>query len=230
MSTSPITPSMWAQTVFTTLLVPALVMGLGGDARWVEGWIFCAWYVFGCAYVVAWLYHNNLDLLVERFRKPGSGGQSSRDKIILGVMFVGFFAWVVLMPLDARRFHWTRWPWPVSLAGAAMLVGASRFLFRAFVDNTFLSPLVRIQAERGQRVVDTGVYALVRHPMYLGATLLFLGAPVALRSGYGLVVGAAIVALTIVRIFEEERVLERDLPGYAAYEQKVRWRLVPGVF
>lgn len=227
---SPITPWMWTQAVMTLALVPAIVLGLGGDTRWVEGWMFCAWYVLGSAYVLWWLYRNNMDLLVERFRGAGAKGQSPRDKIILPIMFLGFFAWIAVMPLDARRHHWTTWPWAVSLAGVALLVVASRFLFRAFADNTFLSPVVRVQDDRGQRVVDTGVYAIVRHPMYLGATCLFLGAPLLLRSAYGLLLGAAIVALTIVRIFEEERVLERELPGYVEYETKVRWRLVPRIF
>lgn len=197
-----ITAFQWAYAGFVLLLVPAIVMGASGDARWIEGWVFSAWYALGSAYVLVWLNRHNPALLAERFRQTGAKDQSARDKIILPIMVGGFFSWMIVMPLDASRYHWTRWPWAVSLVGAVLLVGASHFLFRAFKDNTFLSPLVRVQTERAHRVIDTGVYAIVRHPMYLGATFLFVGAPLLLRSRYGVIVGFSIVALTVLRIFE----------------------------
>ncbi len=135
------------------------------------------------------------------------------------------------MPLDARRFAWTP---PLSLAlkaaGGALLLASAFFLFRAFHDNTFLSPLVRIQAERKQRVVSTGVYALVRHPMYLGAILMFVGAPLLLGSAIGIGVAAAMTLLLAFRVVGEERVLTDELEGYAEYRKKVRYRLVPLVW
>jgi len=102
--------------------------------------------------------------------------------------------------------------------------------FRAFTDNTFASQLVRVQTERGQHVIDTGVYGFVRHPMYLGGTLVFVGGALLLGSISGLLVALAMVGLMVVRIFGEEKLLARDLEGYGAYREKVRYRLIPHVW
>src|SRR5262249_28034836 len=149
------------------------------------------------------------------------GGQSRRDAIIVGGLALGFIAWIVVPPLDARRFGWTpplpRW---LTLAGGLQLLGATFFFFRSFTDNPFLSPLVRIQAQRRQHVVSSGVYGMVRHPMYLGATMMFLGGPLLLGSGYGLLVGLGLTLLLVVRIRGEEALLARELEGYEAYRQR----------
>src|ERR1035441_4985623 len=92
-----------------------------------------------------------------------------------------------------------------------------KFLFRSFTDNPFLSQLVRIQSERGQHVIDTGVYGLVRHPMYLGADLMFVGGALLLGSAVGLLVGLGLVLLLVLRIFGEEKLLASDLEGYQGY-------------
>jgi protein-S-isoprenylcysteine O-methyltransferase Ste14 len=210
---------------------PALLFVVAGDARWLEGWLFTAWFLGLCATVIVWLYRRDPALLAERYRRPGSGGQKGQDRAVVYVLVVGFAAWIVLMPLDARRFGWTRSS-PVSLraAGGALLLGSAFLLFRAFYDNTFLSPLVRIQAERKQRVVSTGVYGFVRHPMYLGAILMFVGTPLLLGSAIGLAFAAAMTLVLAFRIVGEERVLAGELEGYAEYRQKVRYRLLPFVW
>jgi len=135
------------------------------------------------------------------------------------------------MPLEAKRFGlsagfplWLKFTGGVSLAGSAFL------FFRSYADNTFLSPLVRIQRDREQQVVSTGVYGFVRHPMYLGAILMFFGAPLLLGSWYGLLATLALTALLMVRILGEEEMLARELEGYREYTQKVRYRLFPGIW
>jgi protein-S-isoprenylcysteine O-methyltransferase Ste14 len=204
---------------------------LGGDGRWLEGWLFAAWFLGLCATVIAWLYRKDPALLAERYRRPGSGGQSGADRVVVYALGVGFAAWIVLMALDGRRFQWTRaFSTGVKTAGGALLLASAFLLFRAFHDNTFLSPLVRIQAERKQHVVSTGVYRWVRHPMYLGAILMFAGAPLLVGSATGLAMAAAMTLLLAFRIVVEERVLENDLPGYAEYRRKVRFRLLPLVW
>ena len=208
--------------------LPALMLLLAGDARWIEGWLFAVWFIGLCATVIAWLYVKDPALLAERFRRPGSGGQSHWDRTWVHLMQLGFITWIVIMPLDARRFDWTpSFPWWVKAAGAALLLASSFLLFRAFHDNTFLSPLVRIQEERNQRVVSTGVYGFVRHPMYLGAALLFTGAPLLLGSAVGLAVGGLMTLLLAARIPREERLLTSELDGYTQYRRQVRYRLLP---
>jgi protein-S-isoprenylcysteine O-methyltransferase Ste14 len=217
-------------TALYLLLWPALVLVLGGDLGWVEAWIFDVWFVALCAGTIAWLALKNPALLAERYRTSG-GGQRGWDRFAVAGLVLGFTAWIALMPLDARRFRWSpELPLAVKVLGAAMLLGASFFLFRSFRDNAYLSPLVRIQRERRQAVVSTGVYGFVRHPMYLGATLLFFGGPLLLGSLAGMGVALALTLLLAARIVGEERMLVDELEGYAEYRQRVRYRLVPGVW
>jgi len=210
---------------------PILQLWLSSDWRWVEGWLFGLWFVALCAGCIAWLYRKDPALLAERYRKPGSGGQSRADELIVHGLLFGFVGWIVVPPLDARRFGWTpRLPTWVEAGGALLLLGAAFFLFRSFSDNPFLSPLVRIQPERRQQVVSTGVYGLVRHPMYLGACLMFVGGPLLLGSAWGVLLGLGLVLLLMLRIVGEEKLLARELEGYQAYRRKVRYRLVPRVW
>ena len=207
-----------------------LVLWLSGDWRWVEGWIFVVWWVSFFAFNLLWLRSRDPALLAERFRMPGSGGESRSDlAILIGIKVCGL-AWIVVPALDVR-FGWTpRLPLWCEICGAILLLGGSFPFFRAFTDNTFASQLVRIQSERGQHVIDTGVYGFVRHPMYLGASLVFIGGALLLGSISGLLLGLAMLGLLVVRIFGEEKLLARDLEGYRAYREKVRYRLIPHVW
>ena len=118
----------------------------------------------------------------------------------------------------------------LQVLGIVLLVGSSYLFFRSYVDNTFLSPLVRIQEERKQTVVSTGVYGFVRHPMFLGATLMLMGTPLLLGSIYGLLTGIAVTFLLMGRIIGQEKMLAQELEGYLEYMRRVRYRLVPHVW
>jgi len=208
----------------------ALLLWLSGDWHWVEGWIFGVWWVSSISTMFLWLHFKDPALLAERMRMPGTGGESRADLAILIGIKVGFLAWIVLSALD-RRFGWLpRLPLWSEVCGGILLLAGTFPLFRALADNTFASQLVRIQTERGQHVIDTGVYGFVRHPLYLGGGLWFVGGALLLGSGCGLLIALAIVGLIILRIFGEEKLLTRDLEGYRAYREKVRYRLVPHVW
>ena len=160
----------------------ALMLWLAGDWRWVEGWIFGIWWVCFAAALLLWLPPKDPALLAERMRMPGTGGESRADVAILIGIKVCFLALIIVPALDLR-FHWTRrLPLWSEVCGGILLLGGSFPFFRAFTDNTYASQLVRIQTERGQHVIDTGVYRFVRHPMYLGASLAFVGAALLLGS------------------------------------------------
>lgn len=210
------------------LLFPVLFFVLSGDVAWPEGWIFCIWFIVLCYATILYLYREDPALLEERYKQPGTGNQETWDRFVIYGIMVGFTIWIVIIPLDARRFEWSP-PFPVWLevVGLALLIGSFFLFFRSYTDNTFLSPLVRIQDDRKQQVVSTGVYGLVRHPMYLGGILMFLGAPLLLGSSYGFIAGLALTILLMARIVGEERMLARQLEGYREYMQKVRYRLVP---
>jgi protein-S-isoprenylcysteine O-methyltransferase Ste14 len=156
-------------TFLYILLFPALILVLSGDRIWREGWAFSLWFIVLCYSTILYLYRNNPALLEERYRQPGTGNQEAWDRYVVYGLLVGFIAWIVIMPLDAKRFGWSpAFPLWVQFLGVAGLAGSFFFFFRSYTYNTFLSPLVRIQKDRGQTVVSTGVYGFVRHPMTLG--------------------------------------------------------------
>lgn len=210
------------------LLFPALLLIISGDLLWPAGWIFCFWFILLCFSTILYLYREDPALLDERYKQPGAGNQEGWDKYVVYGIVIGFMLWIVIMPLDAKRFGWSpAFPLWLNVFGGAMLAGSFFLFFRSYTDNTFLSPLVRIQEERKQRVVSTGVYGIVRHPMYLGGILMFFGAPLLVGSGYGLLAGLGLTVLLTARIIKEEEMLGRELDGYREYMQKVRYRLVP---
>ncbi|MDD1683714.1 MAG: isoprenylcysteine carboxylmethyltransferase family protein [Methanoregula sp.] len=215
-------------TFLYILLFPALLLFLSGDLFWPAGWIFCIWFILLCFFTILYLYRNNPALLEERYRQPGSGNQAVWDRYVVYGLVIGFTFWIVIMPLDAKRFGWSPvFPLWLNVLGGAGLAGSFFLFFRSYTDNTFLSPLVRIQEERKQQVVSTGVYGFVRHPMYLGGILMFIGAPLLVGSWYGLLTGLGLTVLLMARITGEEDVLARDLEGYRVYMQNVRYRLIP---
>jgi len=210
---------------------PGLVVALSGDVSWVYGWVFSVWFVVLCLTCVVWLYRKDPALLAERFRPPGTGAQQRWDRYVFGALMLLIAAWFVIMPLDAKRYHWTAsWPDWARAVGAIAMAVSSFLLFRSVTDNTFLSPLVRMQSEREHRLVSTGVYGIVRHPMYLGGLLLMCGAPMFLGSGFGFAIGLLTGLTSVVRIVGEERMLVRELAGYEQYRHQVRYRLVPGIW
>ena len=144
------------------LLLPFLIFLLSGDWLWPEGWVWCIWYLTLCTLVMVYLYRNDPGLLAERFKKPGTSGEKSWDRYLLIGMMVTQFAWIIVMPLDAKRYGWSG-PLPLWLKviGGVGLFACAFFMYRSYTDNTYLSPLVRIQKDRKQKVVSTGVYGFV---------------------------------------------------------------------
>ena len=227
----------WIKTTLFSLAFVAYVFGapplliwLSGDWRWVQGWIFYGTFTALFAVSVIWMLLRDPGLLAERMRWPRRGEESRADMAILLGIKVDAIAWLVAPALD-RRFGWTPLlPLWTAACGGMLLAAGCFLMFRAITDNTFLSQVVRIQSDRGHRLVSTGVYGFVRHPMYLGASLLFVGSALMVGSAAGLLVGAVMTCLIVVRIFGEERVLVGGLEGYPAYREKVRYRLIPGIW
>lgn len=218
-------------TLIYILIFPTLLLSLSGDWLWPEGWIFSIWFIALCFATIIRLYRHDPELLAERYRKPGTGNQVGWDRYVVIGLLAGFVAWIVIMPLDARRYGWTAYfPLWLKALGFTVLLFSFYFFYRSYAENTFSSALVRIQDDRRQRVISTGVYGFVRHPMYLGGALLFIGTPLLLGSMYGLIVGLAMIFLIAGRIAGEEKMLAEELEGYVDYKNKVRYRLFPYIW
>ena len=134
------------------------------------------------------------------------------------------------MPLDAVRFHWSLVPLWLQIAGVLLLLCSFYIFYRTFRENSYLSPVVRIQEDRGQTVISTGPYQYVRHPMYFAFLFFIPGTALLLGSWYGLLWGLLLIGLFAWRAVLEERTLRDELQGYAAYMTQVKYRLVPYVW
>jgi protein-S-isoprenylcysteine O-methyltransferase Ste14 len=212
-------------------MVFALVLFLAvGTVVWLAGWAFLVLFFGFTLTLTLWLLRHNAGLLTERMTGIGKPGQETWDKVFYVVVNVLFLAWLVLMPLDAVRFHWSWMPFFVQVVGALLLLCSFYFFFLVFRENSYLSPAVRVQTERGQTVVSTGPYQYVRHPMYAAAIIFLVGTTLLLGSWYGLLVGLIILVGIAFRAVQEERVLRTELPGYDEYMARVKYRLIPYVW
>jgi protein-S-isoprenylcysteine O-methyltransferase Ste14 len=217
--------------IMTTVTFPLVILWLSGDWRWVEGWIFSLWIVAMILSGMIYMYLKDPALLAERAKAPGPDNQKGWDRYLLTGVYILAIIWLIIMPLDAERFGWSpAFPLWVKVLGGVLLLPSLFLIYRATTDNTFLSTRVRIQTERKQQVVSTGVYGLVRHPLYLGCLLMIFGAPLLLSSVYGLMISLVTVVVLVVRIIGEEKMLVSELAGYEEYRKKVRYRLIPWVW
>jgi protein-S-isoprenylcysteine O-methyltransferase Ste14 len=197
----------------------------------VEGWIFALWMAVMIAFNLIYLYWKDPELLTERTKAPGSGNQKSWDKYVMIFILVIAVLWLVVLPLDAGRYHWSPiFPLWLKIIGGVALVPALYLIERTTIENTFLSTRVRIQTERKQRVITTGVYSFVRHPLYLGCALLMFGAPLLVGSVYGLILSVIGLLVLAGRTVGEEKMLIEELEGYDEYKKKVKYRLIPFVW
>jgi protein-S-isoprenylcysteine O-methyltransferase Ste14 len=220
-----------ANLVMSALFFPALTLLLAGNWRWMEGWLFALWFVAMLEFNIIYVYLKDPALLAERTKAPGSGNQKLWDKYLMGAILVIALLWLVVLPLDAERFHWSpTFPLWLKIVGGVALIPAWYLIERATIDNTYLSTRVRIQSERKQQVINTGVYGFVRHPLYLGCMLMMFGAPFLVGSVYGLILSSIGFLLLVGRILGEEKMLVEELEGYAAYQRKVKYRLIPFVW
>jgi protein-S-isoprenylcysteine O-methyltransferase Ste14 len=216
---------------FYMLIFPVILLSLGGDLRWTEGWFYSIVFYVMCSADLLYLYFKDPALLKERFGSPVQKEQKTWDKVLLMLFFIEFLVWFAIMPLDARRFRWSpEFPLWTRIAGALLLVVALLMVFEALRENTFAAPVVKMQKERGQKVISRGMYGVVRHPMYAGAVLLFLSTPLLLGSVYGLLLGLLLIVTIAARSIGEEAMLKRELEGYPDYMTKVKWRIIPFVF
>ena len=206
------------------LFVPA------GTLTWPAGWIFLLEFSLASALITRWLLRHDPALLEERMKPLIQREQKPWDRRLMAVFLLLWCAWFVVMSLDAVRFGWSEVPLWLQALGAVAIAISMYIMFLIMRANSFAVPVVKIQAERGHRVISDGPYAIVRHPMYGGTLLLVAGIPLLLGSWWGLAFAPVIILLFAIRAVMEERTLMAELPGYADYATRVRYRMIPGVW
>jgi len=204
------------------LFIPA------GRLDWLQAWSF--WVAFTTFLVFYWLWSMRHDPGQLEERSRVGANTKTWDKAILVIYTILLIGMLVLAGLDAGRFHWAPITWIGQAAGwlAGLLAGS--LIFWAASVNTYLSRAMRIQEERDQQVISRGPYRWVRHPMYVGVILFMLAIPLMLGSGWAEVMGGLIGVLFVIRTALEDRTLQKELPGYQEYAQRVRYRLIPGLW
>jgi len=222
------------RAVFQNVLLNAFLCLLlflpAGTLAWPQAWIFLA--IFnGCSQAIGvWLLKTNPELLAERMKSPFGADQRPRDRLVIVAIMLFLCVWLVFIGLDARRFGWSHAPLWTQAIGAALIVGAFYGWVGVLRANSFAAVTVRLQKERGQTVISTGPYAVVRHPMYAYAIPLLIGVPSLLGSLWGLLGIVLAMPLLAARTLGEEALLMDGLPGYREYAARVRFRLLPGVW
>ncbi len=213
------------------VLVPAVFLALGliffvpaGTLDYWEAWVFITVLLVPFLFVLTYLLRKDPSLLVRRIRFNEK--ESAQRRIIRASGFI-FLAGFLIPGLD-HRYGWSDIPVEAVLAADVLVIVGYALVFLVFRENPFASRVVEV--EQDQKVISTGPYALVRHPMYLGTSIMWLATPVALGSYWALPIFLILPIVLVYRIMNEEEVLLRELPGYREYTQKVRYRLIPGIW
>jgi protein-S-isoprenylcysteine O-methyltransferase Ste14 len=216
------------QLVSWTAFMAVLILWPAGTFAYAGAWGFIALFLLGGAVTIVWLSKHSPSLLRERMALPVQRSQKPWDRVFMTLMVLAFFGWVAFMGWDAARTGFAAVPPWLQVAGGIFIVIEMLGVWWTFRENSFAAPVVKIQ--EGQRVIDTGPYAIVRHPMYTSATFFFLGLPLLLGSWAGLAFSPVLVLAVGWRAVREERMLRAELSGYDGYADRVRYRFIPNVW
>jgi protein-S-isoprenylcysteine O-methyltransferase Ste14 len=229
-SREPIDRRRFIISTTSSLLILVLCLFLpAGTWAWTKGWLFLGVLLASSILVTLYLLKVNPDVIagrVNRHERP------RRWDLLLGLLVAlpSMLATPIVAALDDGRYHWSRLPWWGCVLGYVLLLTGMVGLTWAQAVNKFFEPFVRVQTDRGHHVIDTGPYAIIRHPGYAFSFAFFFGIPLALGSLWGLIPAAPMCLMVLVRTVLEDRTLQAELPGYREYAQRVRYRLLPGIW
>ncbi|TPK42778.1 isoprenylcysteine carboxylmethyltransferase family protein [Mesorhizobium sp. B2-5-4] len=217
------------QTFLWFGVMGALLFLSAGTLYWPGAWVYLVMMVGLSLTLGVVLARRDPGLMNERLSSPIQKNQTAADKILLSILLLAILGWQIFMGFDFR-FGWSAVPVWVQVIGAAVVLLSIWIRYLTMVVNSFAAPVVKIQEERGQRVITTGPYSYVRHPRYAGAILFFAGTALLLGSWWGLASVLVFVVLLAIRTFIEEKTLRTGLRGYDDYAAQVRYRLIPLVW
>jgi protein-S-isoprenylcysteine O-methyltransferase Ste14 len=218
--------------VFATITVYGLLLFLpAGRIDWWRGWVLLALLAIGMITTRLWAFTGKEALLEQRRRAPIQPGQPAADKLLVVGFVLVFPAYVIFIPLDVFRFHLLpqAHDWAAGL-GLVLATAGWLLITLAFRENAFAASIVTPQDDRGQRVVDSGVYRIVRHPIYCGVIAALIGIALWLQSTAAAVASIIPITLVVLRIVVEETFLRERLAGYVQYMERIRYRLLPGIW
>ena len=213
-----------SKLVLGFLLIAALLFLPAGTWCYVQAWVFLALMFIPMIIMGIWLYIFQPELLAKRLNNKEKEQQQKNVVALSGLMFIVGF---VLCALD-YRFTWSVVPlWLTIVASILFLIGYGMYV-EVMRENAYLSRTIEVQ--EGQQLIDTGLYGVVRHPMYTATILMFTSIPLILGSFWSLIIFAIYPLLMVLRIKNEEQVLAAGLKGYTDYQKRVKWRLLPFVW
>jgi protein-S-isoprenylcysteine O-methyltransferase Ste14 len=217
----------FAGLLFLFLVMAALLFAPAGTLRYWQAWTFLAVYFAASLALTLYLMKQDPELLQRRMSGGPAAEKEPVQKIVMSITSLGFIGLLIVPALD-HRFAWSHMASRTALAGDGLVAIGWLAIFFVFRENTFSSATIELAPD--QKVISTGPYALVRHPMYAGALVMLLGIPITLGSWWGVLVVVAIVPALIWRLLDEEKFLARNLPGYVEYQNRLRYRLIPKVW
>jgi protein-S-isoprenylcysteine O-methyltransferase Ste14 len=213
----------------TLLLMAAALFLSAGTLQWPHGLWFMAAFLFSTAVAMAWLWRVNPEIFVARRRLTGKGTKGW-DLVLVLILLGSFLATLIVAALDDGRFRWAPAPlWAVLVGYVLLLVGYLGTGWAQAVNRHF-EPSVRIQSDRDHHVVTTGPYAYVRHPGYIFGIVLTFGIALSLGSLWALLPAVLVVVVLAIRTNLEDTTLQRELPGYAEFATRVRYKWIPGIW
>ena len=211
----------------TLVILVIAVFVPAGTWRYWQGWACLGSFFAPACVITVWVAKNDPALLERRMKAGPAAEKEWGQKVVQAMAAIVFFADFAIPAID-HRFGWSPVPAAASLAGDAIMVLGFAVVIAVFQANTFTSGIIEVS--EGQRVISTGPYALVRHPMYSGALVMLYGIPLALGSWWGLFINLPMTAAIVWRLLDEERFLVKNLKGYADYREQVKYRLIPRVW
>ena len=217
----------WRGLGILALTMAVILFGAAGTIAYWQAWAYLAAFFVPAISITLYLIENDPALLERRANAGPTAEKEPAQKVIMSLAMIGFIGLITVPALD-HRFDWSTVPVNLVLIGDLMVILGFYLVFLVYKENSFSSATIEVAPD--QKVISTGPYAVVRHPMYAGSLPMLIGIPLALGSYWGLLALAAMMPALIWRLLDEERFLAKNLPGYREYCAKVRSRMIPGVF